>query len=197
MRLPCLAFKIRTISRNGSEFTFRAHTRVLGAVDIKTRQNLTQLDSLYLVHPWIDFLLDRRATGYIVEMTTEGVDDRSSVLGEPPWFPGPSNITSPALQTRAARLIGRLERTFGGRPTSDAASLLSQSTESPMEKRMHILQFIARLRQPFGALLLASTRQNAAEYRRIATESVITVQVEITPATLDGLIRGVRVLDVL
>ena len=66
-----------------------------------------------------------------------------------------------------------------------------------MEKRMRILQFIARLRQPFGALLFTSTRQNAAEYRRIATESVITVQVEITPATLDGLIRGVRVLDVL
>ena len=59
------------------------------------------------------------------------------------------------------------------------------------------MKFLARLKQPFGALLLAPTRRNAAEYKRIATENAITVQAEITAATLNVLIQGVRVLDVL
>ena len=67
-----------------------------------------------------------------------------------------------------------------------------------MEKRTRALQFIPRLRQPFGALLLASTRRNIDEYRRVTAESLITVQVEeMTPEILDKLINSVRTLDVL
>ena len=175
MRLPCLAFKIRTISpfQNGSEFVFRAQAGALGAVEIKTRKNIMRLESLYLIHPWIDFLLDRRAARSIVEMTTEEDEFPSFDL-----FPVCSS-------TSYADSLG-------------GASLPSPLTVPPMDSQMPVYQFLARLRQPFGALLLSPTRQHVAEYKRIATESLITVQVEeITSATLDRLIQGVRVLDVL
>ena len=63
---------------------------------------------------------------------------------------------------------------------------------------MRALQVIARLRQPFGALLLTPLPGNVAAYRRVAAESLITMQVEeITPAMLDKLVNSVRTLDVL
>ena len=63
---------------------------------------------------------------------------------------------------------------------------------------MRALQVIARLRQPFGALLLTPNLSNVAAYRRVAAESLITVQVEeITPAILNKLVDSVRTLDVL
>ena len=70
MRLPCLAFKIRLVSgrRDGSEFVFHAQAGALGTVEIKTRENFTRQDSLYLVHPWIDFLLHRRSARKRVEI---------------------------------------------------------------------------------------------------------------------------------
>ena len=40
-------------------------------MEINSRQNIAQVDSLCLIHPWIDFLLDRRAVGSIVDVTAE------------------------------------------------------------------------------------------------------------------------------
>ena len=179
MRLPCVAFKIRTISpfQNGSEIVFRVQASGLGVVEIKPRQNLMPLDSLYLVHPWIDFLLDRHATGNIAEIAAH-----ENETSDPDEFPSFSSF--PELSSAS-----------DADPLDDAESLPSPTTLPLMDTQM---EFLARLRQPFGALLLAPTRRNMAEYKRIATESLITVQVqEITPATLNRLIQGVRVLDVL
>ena len=201
MRLPCLAFKLGQLSayRNGSARIFRAQTNTLGVVEIQTQDDLSRLGSLCLVHPWIDFLLNRLPVGGVPETNIEeNMDDKSSVLGELPSFPGASNIVSTTWQTRAARLMSRMGLPFGGRSALNAASLLPPSTLSPVEKRTRVLEFITRLRQPFGALLLTSTRQNMDEYRRVGAESLIKVQVEeITPAILDKLMNSVRILDVL
>ena len=63
---------------------------------------------------------------------------------------------------------------------------------------MRALQVIARLKQPFGALLLTPNLLNVAAFRRVAAESLITVQVdEITPTMLNKLVDSVRTLDVL
>ena len=60
------------------------------------------------------------------------------------------------------------------------------------------MAFLIHLRQPFGVLLLVSTQQNVAEYRRVAMGSLITAQVkEITAVTLNRLIQSVWVLDLL
>jgi hypothetical protein len=202
LKLPCLSFKLGPLSasRNRSERVFRAQTAALGIVEIRTTEDLSRFDSLYLIHPWIDFLLDRQPVGSVTETIPDAdTDDRSSLMGDLMSFPGPSNIASVAKQTRAARLAARLGLPFGERPVSrslDAASLLPPSTVSPLDKQKRASRLVARLRQPFGALLFTPTRQNVTEYRRVASECLITVQVqEDTP--LNVLIDNPRMLDVL
>ncbi|KAF8546775.1 hypothetical protein OG21DRAFT_1517904 [Imleria badia] len=201
MKLPCISFKLGplSVSRSVSERVFRAQTTALGIVQIKTEVDLARLDPLYLVHPWIDFLLDRQPVGSVIEtIPEESTDDQSSLIGE---LPRPLDITSTSPQTRTGRLASRLGLSFGGRSTTrpaDAASLRPPSTLADTEKQMRALQVIARLRQPFGALLLTPSVGNVAAYRRVAAESLITVQVEeITPTILNKLVDSVRVLDVL
>ena len=144
-------------------------------MEITSKQNFAQLDSLYLIHPWIDFLLDRHAVGNVVEIAPH--EDETS---EPDKFLSSNSFPDPSS-------------------TSDADPLDDGSLPSPTVSLMDArVEFLARLRQPFGALLLAPTRRNVAEYRRITMENPITVQVqEITSTTLNRLIQGVRVLDVL
>jgi hypothetical protein len=213
MKLSCIVFKLGPLSasRSRSGRVFRAQTAALGVVEIMTEEDLSRLDSLYIVHPWIDFLLGRQPVGSVIETIPEEItDDQSSSIGKFPSFPGPSNIPSVAPQTRTARLVARLGRPFGGLTTirprdpaslqlpSDAESLRPPSSLSQTDKQMRALQVIARLRQPFGALLLAPDLGNVAAFRRVAAESLITVQVEdITPTVLDKLVNSVRVLDVL
>ncbi|KAI9567131.1 hypothetical protein HD554DRAFT_2173746 [Boletus coccyginus] len=182
MKLPCLDFKLGPLSasRSGLWNVFRAQTAI-GVVEIRTEEDLSRFSSLYLVHPWIDFLLGQQPVGSIAEtILEEQADDQSSSIGGLPSFPHPSSVTLAASKTRTARLISRLGRPFSG--SSDDASL----------------QFMARLRQPFGALLLTPHLKNVGAYRRVATDSLITAQVEeITPTMLNKLINSVHVLDVL
>ena len=200
MKLPCLAFKVGQVpvSRNRSERVFRVQTNALGIVEIRTDEDISRLGPLCLVHPWIDFLLDRQPVGSVLETLAKENTDDKSLLSELSSLPDPPNIASTTRQTRTERLMSRIGRSFGGRSAPDAALPRPPSTLSPLEKRTRVLQFIARLRQPFGALLLASTRRNIDEYRRIAAESLITVRVEeMTPEILVKLIDSVRTLDVL
>ena len=65
-----------------------------------------------------------------------------------------------------------------------------------MGKETRALRLITRLRQPFGALLLTPSG-NVAAYSRVATKSLITVQVEgLTLTILNKIVDSVRVLDV-
>ncbi|KAF8554771.1 hypothetical protein OG21DRAFT_1522232 [Imleria badia] len=47
-----------------------------------------------------------------------------------------------------------------------------------MDKQTRALRLVARLRQPFGALLLTTLREGSLEYKRVATDSIITVRVQ-------------------
>ncbi|KAF8547677.1 hypothetical protein OG21DRAFT_859134 [Imleria badia] len=159
MKLPCLSFKLgpSSASRNVSGHVFRAQTTV-GVVEIRTEEDLSRSGTLYLVHPWIDFLLDRRPVGSVAEMILEeDSDDRYSTIGGLPASPSPSGIASETPQMQATWLFPRFGLSSGGRTTpfpSDAASLRPPSSLSPADKQVRALQVIARLRQPFGALLL-------------------------------------------
>ena len=181
MRLPCLAFKIRLVSRrwDGSDFIFHAQAGALGAVEIKTKEKFTPQDSLCLVHPWIDFLLDRRAARQRARVVSHG--NRTSELDE---FVSFDTSPDPSSTSHAN--------------PPDSASPPPPSTMLLMHGQIRLYQFLARLKQSFGALLLISDAWNVAEYRRVATMYPITVQVqEITSATLNELIQGVGRLDVL
>ncbi|KAF8439828.1 hypothetical protein L210DRAFT_3540449 [Boletus edulis BED1] len=65
MKLPCIAFQLPPLSpyRTRSGRVYRADTLVFGAVKIKTRHDLSRMDTLYLVHPWLDTLLAREERG--------------------------------------------------------------------------------------------------------------------------------------
>ncbi|KAF8554511.1 TPR-like protein [Imleria badia] len=198
MTLPCLVFKLRlaSVTQSGSGRIFRAMTDALGVVEITTTEDLSKLDSLILGHPWIDFLLDRQCVGGVNERND--TDIQSSSMGELPLPPGPCSTASAAPQTQVgwfatlALVLGR-----PATPLPYTASLLP-SSEAQMNKQIQALRLVARLKQPWGALLLTQTRRNVEEYKRVAAESLITVQVkEITSALLKKLIDGVRVLDVL
>ncbi|KAF8553231.1 hypothetical protein OG21DRAFT_1269071 [Imleria badia] len=198
MRLPCIIFKLGRLSatRGRSGHVFRAQASSLGVVEIRTEEDLSGFGALYLVHPWIDFLLDRQSVKSTVETVPEEIiDDQSSLIDDLPSFAGHSNITSAAVEPRPAGFVTPVELPFSGRPSafsrdtaslqppsekpipripSFAESLRPPSSLSPIEIQTLALQVIARLRQPFGAL--------------VATESLITVQLEeITPTILDSL----------
>ena len=200
MKLPCLTFKLGPIiaNRSASGNVFRARSGALGVVEIWTSEDLSRLDSLTLVYPWIDFLLDRRQPVEITEAIPENTNDQSFSARDSPSSSSPSSIAKAINPTRKARIISGLARPFTSIWAGDEGSLLSPSPLSSTEKRARALRFIARLKQPFGALLFTPTRQNVEEYRRVASESLITVQVEeLTPTVLNKLIEGARTLDVL
>ena len=201
MTLPCLTFKLGavTATQNTEGRVFRAQIDALGIVNIGTEEDLSQFNSLYLVHPWLDFLLDRRPVGSVIEtIPEENTDDQSSSLGVPPSFAGPSNTLGAAPKTQMGRFTARFLLPFTGRsatPPKEAPS--PPPPVSLTNKEMRALRVVARLSQPFGALLLARTPAEIA-YRRVAAETLITVKLEeITPAVLKKLVSSVRVLEVL
>ncbi|KAN0101233.1 hypothetical protein V8E55_001217, partial [Tylopilus felleus] len=161
LKLPCLRFTLGAVrsARNAGGHVFRAQTNMLGIVEVRTEEDLSRFSPLYLVHPWIDFLLDRQPVGSIIEtISEENTEDRSFSIGELPRS---------SLSAREEKLIGAF-------------------------------QMIARLKQPFGVLLLAVNPGKVASYRRVAPETFITAELkEITPTVLKKLISSVSVLDVL
>ncbi|KAN0088020.1 hypothetical protein V8E55_006641 [Tylopilus felleus] len=206
LKLPCLGFKLGAVTStwNAGGHVFRAQTDALGIVEIRTAEDLSQCSPLYLVHPWIDFLLDRQPVGSIMEtIPEENTEDQSSSVVELPLssLPGSSHITSAPRKTRTGRLASRFGLPFGGLTATrrkDAGSLAPPSSVSQEDKLIRALEMIARLKQPFGALLLAENPGKIAAYRRVAAETLITVKLEeITPTVLKKLVSSVRVLDVL
>ena len=195
MKLPCLVFKLGPVSvtRSSSGRTFRARADALGIVKIKTAEDISKLDSLTLVHPWIDFLLDRRPIGSIPEIPEERTH-QSSAIADTSSSIDASSIAPVAPQRRPTQLIYRIRRSLSAR--HEDPQLLCPLPVSSTDKRTYALQLIARLRQPFGALLFTPIRQNVEEYRRVAAETTITVRIqEETP--LETLIDSVQILDVL
>ncbi|KAF8122600.1 hypothetical protein EV363DRAFT_1091432, partial [Boletus edulis] len=69
---------------------------------------------------------------------------------------------------------------------------------TPMDKETRARRLVARLRQPFGALLvtLASTGRRTMDFRRVAADSLITVQLQDSVSLAD-ILDNVRTLDVL
>ena len=180
MKLPCISFELPSFSayRTRSGRVYRADTLAFGMVEIKTRYDLSRMNSLYLVHPWLDTLLEREGmqSGVVAdddvppspntdgeEIYDEEIDDDSSSLREP------ESPSRPAL----VRMV-------------------------PMDRETRARRLVARLRQPFGALLvkLASAGQRTVDYKRVAADSMITVQFQENVSLAD-ILDNVRTIDVL
>ncbi|KAF8123581.1 hypothetical protein EV363DRAFT_1356177 [Boletus edulis] len=189
MTLPCIAFQLPPFSAHRTALgrVYRTNTFPFGVLDIRTRHDLSRMKPIYLVHPWLDTLLQHEnmmhSTAFIEEdvvpppspdtddgensgdeIDNEEVDDDSASLDELPSLPSPVEIISmdrEGRETRARRLV-------------------------------------ARLKQPFGALLftVASTDRRATDYRRVAADSMITVRFQDN-VSLANILDNVRILDVL
>ena len=68
----------------------------------------------------------------------------------------------------------------------------------PTDRETRARRLVARLRQPFGALLvkLASGGQRTVDHKRVAADSTITVQFQESISLAD-LLDNVRTIDVL
>ena len=173
MKLPCIAFQLPPLSpyrtRSGRVHLYRTDTDTFGTVEIKTRQDLSRMNFLYLVHPWLDTLLERQDGGHVEDAmpprspnTEEEIDDDSSSFAE--------------LQMPLQPVHVRME---------------------PMDKETQARRLVAHLRQPVGALLVTLTSAGGrADYRRVAADSLITVRIQEKVSFADVL-DNVRILDVL
>ncbi|KAN0101193.1 hypothetical protein V8E55_001177, partial [Tylopilus felleus] len=184
MKLPCIAFKLPSLlpSRASSNRVYHVDTPFFGTVEIKTRQDLSWSNSLYLVHPWLDVLLDREET------QTDTMEDESA-----------EDLEASLRDTDDEEDVDEVGE-------DDAALLRDRkSTSSPagvdavrLDKETRALRLVAHLRQPFGALLLSlsSTRPRSVVYKRVAADSEITVQLR-EDVPLRNILDNVGILDVL
>ena len=183
MKLPCIAFQLPSFTAYRARYgrVYRADTLAFGMVEIKTRHDLSRMKSLYLVHPWLDVFLEHEdmqndafAGDDVAPLSPktddEERDDDEIDDGSDTWsLPEPE---SPLLPDPVRRV--------------------------PMDRETRARRLVARLRQPFGALLLtlATTGRRAADYRRVAADSMITVQFQENISLAD-LLDNIRTLDVL
>ncbi|KAN0082753.1 hypothetical protein V8E55_008548 [Tylopilus felleus] len=182
MRLPCIAFQLPALSRfrtsTGGRL-YRADTATFGTVDIRTRQDLFGMESLYLVHPWLDTLLAR-------ERTRSGGSMQDDVT--PPSSPDSDDEEIP---------IGKFDDhpLFVCEPET-RSFIAGSHTAAPMNKEMQARWLVARLRQPFGALLVAAAGQRSVDYMRVAADSSIMVQIRDN-VPLTDILGNVCTLDIL
>ncbi|KAF8548924.1 hypothetical protein OG21DRAFT_1488970 [Imleria badia] len=131
------------------------------------------MESLYLIHPWLDTLLERGDKSNVImeedfmpprspNTEEEEIDDDSSPFAEPEPPPQPAHV----------RMI-------------------------PKDRESRARGLVAHLRQPFGALLVTlASAGGRADYRRVAADSLITVQFQENVSLVD-ILDNVRTLDVL
>ncbi|KAI9567268.1 hypothetical protein HD554DRAFT_2270131 [Boletus coccyginus] len=144
------------------------HTSVFGMVETKTMEDLSRLDNLVLVHPWLQCLLDP-ALPFEDDAERFTPVDKDSRDGDPDL-----PFTNPL-------------------PPSPYTAAPSHHTPRP-DKLTRALRRLARLRQPFGALLLVPLSHD--EYKRVAPDHLIVVQLlkGISPRYLA---QKIQTLDIL
>lgn len=177
MKLPCITFHLPPLScyRTRSGRIYRADTVAFGSVEIKTRHDLSRMKSLYLVHPWLDTLLER--------------EDKRSVTTEEDVVPS-SNTDDEEFSDEERDNDSSLL------PESESLLYLAPPPVVPVDKDTRARRLVARLRQPFGALLLAPTGGRDGDYKRVAADGLITVRFQEN-VSLTDILNNVHILDVL
>ena len=177
LSLSCIMFPLRgplTRSGDSSKRLYRAMTSALGNVEIQTKEDLSSLNNLVLVHPWSQCLLDPA-----LSLEDPVMDDDTVPLT--PLDGDDEDGDSNALFTNA-------------RSTTSSDTVSSPHHASQLDKLTRALRLFVRLRRPFGALLLVTLSHN--EYKRVASDHPIVVQLlkDVSPRYLA---QKIRTLDVL
>ncbi|KAI9456181.1 WD40-repeat-containing domain protein [Boletus coccyginus] len=163
----CIIFPLKgplVPSGDPPQRVYHTTTSAFGTVEIKTTEDLSRLDKLVLVHPWLRCLLD------------PALPSQDDAEPSPVDSDGDSEI--PFTNPRPA-------------PSYTAAS--SRHAQR-LDKLTRALRLLARLRQPFGALLLAPSSLD--EYKHVASDHPIVVQL-LKGISLRYLAQMIRTLDIL
>ena len=176
MKFPCIAFQLPPFSRHRTRSgctVYRADTIAFGMMEIKTKNDISRIKTLYLVHPWLDTLLESK-------------DRRSITAGED---------TTPLPSPNAdGKWISDEE--FNAKYPWPPRPELPSSTP-PMNREIRARRLVEHLRLPFGAILLALTLSGVrTDYKRVAADTLVRVQFEKN-VSLTDILDNVRTLDVL
>ena len=184
MKLPCISFQLPSLSlyRTRPDRVYRADTLAFGMVEIKTRFDLSRMKSLYLVHPWLDTLLERDDMHSSIFVEDDVVQPLSPNTDDEEVYDEEIEIDDDSLSLHEP----------------ESPSVPAPVRMVPMDRETRARRLVARLRQPFGALLvtLASTGRRVVDYRRVAADAMITVQFQESVSLAD-LLDNVGTLDIL
>ncbi|KAG6375260.1 hypothetical protein JVT61DRAFT_3477 [Boletus reticuloceps] len=144
--------------------------------------------SLYLFHPWLDNLIEH---GHM----HDGAFTEDDVLLSPSPNTDDEEISGDELLDNEG-----IDDDDSSPSEPELPSIPTPAQTAPVDRETRTWQLVARLRQPFGALLLAvastGRRDGAVDYKRVAADSLITVQLQES-VSLANILDNVRVLDVL
>ncbi|KAN0080342.1 hypothetical protein V8E55_009908 [Tylopilus felleus] len=146
------------------------------------------MKSLYLVHPWLDSLLEHEHTS-------------SSAYAEDDVAPPPSVYTDDEEISDDESEDGfddEFDESSSEESIPEPSSQPTPRLPVPVDRETRVRRLAVHLRQPFGALVLAlaSMSRRMPDYRRIAADCLITVQFQEN-VSLGDILDNVRTLDVL
>jgi len=196
LQLPCIVFHVTDVrQRRGQDqetyFTYEVKADGLHDLLIATEETLIQssrttptLQKFLLVRPW-----DCR----LLELPDFSADAQSVDDWTPPPSPSPDlSCGSPVEQGSLALESSEREDPHFADDMHTVEDYVTplQSPGEPVDSEFHrALRLIVRLQQPFCALLLAQLQ--SGEYKRIASDRNIIVQVEDVRAKMD-----IRILEI-
>ena len=191
MTLSCIAFPLPEFTANrtrpGRVYDYHANTAVFGMLQVRTRHDLSQWKSrLYLVHPWLHALLERE------DGTTEDDVPLSSPYPDISDDGSDDEDEDEETNNHNSNTLSISQR--------ESSSRAAFTHFAPVDRTMRARRLVARLGQPFGALLLApkvdSETRRMMGYQRVAADALITVQFGGN-ITLTDILKNVGTLDVL
>ena len=184
MTFSCIAFRLPTFAarRRG----YRVKTAPFGKLDIRTGDNLSRWASLYLVHPWLDALLDEDAEDHEMPLPSPHLDDDEISDDESDDEDDDDGETDDEDE----------DASLSSEPESSSHAVPARV--APVDRETRARRLAVRLIQPFGALLLAPKVEDRriVGYQRVAADVLITVWFGEN-ISLTDILNNVRTLDVL
>ena len=159
------------------------NTAPFGMLEVRTRDNLSQWRTLYVVHPWLDALLGH-----------EDAEDDEMPL--PSSYLDDDEIEDDEDEDDEGETDEDNDASFLSEPESSSHAVPAHM--APADRETGARRLAVHLRQPFGALLLAPKveARRIVGYQRVAADALISVWFG-KDVSLADILNNVRTLNVL